>query len=175
LSRIKNLVVESAVKRFHAVTPEDRDAVSNRQRKVRLAVAPLQKFLRQVKNDLGLVGSQVTVGLVSDTEIARMNESFRKMKGPTDVLSFPSQARRRPMELRSGKAAVPRGTVLGDIAISPETARRYAKKDGRTLHVELRILILHGVLHLLGYDHESDSGEMRRVEKHLRGRYGLPR
>jgi probable rRNA maturation factor len=62
---------------------------------------------------------------------------------------------------------------LGDIAIAPETARRYAKKNGRSLGNELRVLILHGVLHLLGYDHETDRGEMDRIERKMRRRFGL--
>jgi probable rRNA maturation factor len=62
---------------------------------------------------------------------------------------------------------------LGDIAIAPETARRYARKNGRSLVVELRVLILHGVLHLLGYDHETDRGEMDRIERKMRRRFGL--
>jgi probable rRNA maturation factor len=64
-------------------------------------------------------------------------------------------------------------TYLGDIAISPATARRYAKKNGRHLTSELRVLILHGVLHLLGYDHETDQGQMDRIERKLRSRFGL--
>jgi len=64
---------------------------------------------------------------------------------------------------------------LGDIAIAPETARRYARKNGRTLDNEIRILMLHGVLHLMGYDHESksDNGQMNRIEQKLRRRLGL--
>lgn len=62
---------------------------------------------------------------------------------------------------------------LGDIAIAPQTARRYAKKNSRTLENELRVLILHGVLHLLGYDHETDRGEMDRLEQKLRRTFGL--
>ena len=62
---------------------------------------------------------------------------------------------------------------MGDIAIAPETARRYAEKNGRSLSKELRVLILHGVLHLLGYDHETDRGEMDRIERKLRRRFGL--
>ena len=62
---------------------------------------------------------------------------------------------------------------LGDIAIAPETARRYAKENGRSLSNELRVLILHGVLHLLGYDHETDRGEMDRIEQKMRRRFGL--
>jgi probable rRNA maturation factor len=62
---------------------------------------------------------------------------------------------------------------LGDVAISPATARRYAKKNGHRLSSELQVLILHGILHLLGYDHETDRGEMDRVEGKLRKRLGL--
>ncbi len=62
---------------------------------------------------------------------------------------------------------------MGDIAISPATARRYAEKNRRSLPAELRILMLHGILHLLGYDHEIDDGEMDRLEAKLRRRFGL--
>ena len=61
----------------------------------------------------------------------------------------------------------------GALAISPATARRYAKKQERPLASELRVLILHGVLHLLGYDHETDHGQMDRIERKLRKRFGL--
>ena len=64
-------------------------------------------------------------------------------------------------------------THLGDIAIAPATARRYAKKNGEAVNNELRVLILHGVLHLLGYDHETDHGEMNRIEQKMRRRFGL--
>ena len=79
----------------------DREAIDNRQRAVRLARRPLEYFLRQVKSELGLAEAGLTVRLVSDREIARMNETFRKKKGPTDVLSFPMVVRRRPVPLSS--------------------------------------------------------------------------
>jgi probable rRNA maturation factor len=152
----------------------DRQAViENRQRAVRLARRPLEMFLRRVQDELGLQGAGVTICLVSDAEIARMNETFRKKKGPTDVLSFPSVARRRPARLPPGSIKMKAGEYLGDIAISPATARRYARQNGRRLSSELRVLILHGILHLLGYDHETDRGEMDRVERKLRERFGL--
>jgi probable rRNA maturation factor len=147
--------------------------ILNRQRAVRLARGPLESFLRRVKSQLGLGEAGITVCLVSDTEIAQMNETFRRKKGPTDVLSFPSAARRRPARLRRGSFKMKTTEDLGDIAISPATARRYAKKYGRRLPDELRLLILHGVLHLLGYDHETDRGEMDRIEQRLRKRFGL--
>ncbi len=155
------------------ISKGDREAVNNRQRAARLARRPLEPFLRRVKNELGLDEASLTVCLVSDAEIARMNEKFRKKKGPTDVLSFPTVARRRPVRLRRGSRPVKPGEYLGDIAISPSTARRYAKKNGRTLSSELQVLILHGVLHLLGYDHETDHGQMDKIEQKLRRRFGL--
>jgi probable rRNA maturation factor len=162
--------------------------ILNRQRKVRVAQRPLQLFLRRLQEHLGLGTTDVTICLVSDAEIARMNEVFRKKKGPTDVLSFPAIARRKPVRKRRprptvpkaadratarGKLAVPGIQYLGDVAISPATARRNAKEFGRTLPNELQILILHGVLHLLGYDHETDGGQMHRFEQRLRRRLGL--
>ena len=152
--------------------------ILNRQWAVRVARRPLELFLARVQQALGLEEADVTICLVSDTEIARMNEAFRKKKGPTDVLSFPAIHRRAPIALqrhrrpsRAGKATSE--AFLGDIAISPATARRNAKLLGRTLASELHILILHGVLHLLGYDHETDRGQMDRVEARLRRKLGL--
>jgi probable rRNA maturation factor len=159
--------------------------IVNRQRSVRLERRPLEIFLGRVREELGLGEAEVTVCLVSDVEIARMNERFRRKKGPTDVLSFPSGEKRRrrrakaPVRLgreREGEIIYtrePSATYLGDIAIAPQTARRYAKKHGRRLEEELRVLMLHGVLHLLGYDHETDQGQMERIEMRLRKRFGL--
>src|SRR5438034_4125343 len=96
--------------------------ILNRQRAVRAARRPLAVFLRQVKHELGLDEASVTVCLVSDQEIARMNEEFRKKKGPTDVLSFPAVTR-RSARLRRTSTTMKPGECLGDIAISPATAR----------------------------------------------------
>jgi probable rRNA maturation factor len=144
-----------------------------RQRAVRVERRPLELFLRRVKNELGYEQAGVTVCLVSDAQIARMNETFRKKKGPTDVLSFPASQRRRPARLDRRSPKSKDFEYLGDIAISPATARRYARKTGRKLPNELRVLILHGLLHLLGYDHETDRGQMDRLEEKLRKRFGL--
>jgi probable rRNA maturation factor len=152
--------------------------ILNRQRAVRLSTRALESFLLRVRRELDLKQAQVTVCLVSDAEIAGMNESFRKKRGPTDVLSFPavklpqhSRSKRSPVSLAS--SSVDSDTSLGDIAIAPSVAKRNAKNFGRTLPAELKILILHGVLHLLGFDHEADRGEMDRTEKKLRRRLGL--
>lgn len=149
--------------------------ILNQQHEVRVARRPLELFLRRVKRELGLNQSEVTVCLVSDRAMAQLNQSFRRKKGTTDVLSFPAVVRKRPLRVRRKSSAANSATRewLGDVAISPATARRYAKNYGRDLPSELRVLILHGVLHLLGYDHETDRGEMDAMERKLRKRFGL--
>ena len=150
----------------------------NRQRSVRLSTRALESFLLRVRRELDLEQAQVTVCLVSDAEIAGMNQSFRKKRGPTDVLSFPALKLRKPrwssrVPASSDPVSSNSEESLGDIAIAPAVAKRNAKNFGRTLPAELKILILHGVLHLLGFDHETDRGEMDHTEKKLRRRLGL--
>lgn len=149
--------------------------ILNQQHEVRVELGPLESFLRRVQRELGFEPSDVTVCLVSDRAMARLNQNFRGRKGPTDVLSFPNVARRKHPRLRRRRRIgnSVRHEYLGDIAISPKTARRYAEKLERPLSSELRVLILHGVLHLLGYDHEADHGQMERIEQGLRKRFGL--
>jgi probable rRNA maturation factor len=159
--------------------------ILNRQRSVRVSVGALELFLKRVRRELKLGEAEITICLVSDAEIAGMNERFRKKAGPTDVLSFPAGKRLKPVMSDKPKIAghtrfrlrVPLGLVsgdtLGEIAIAPAVAQRDARTYGRTFAAELKILILHGILHLLGYDHEVDRGEMHRTEYRLRKRLGL--
>ena len=147
--------------------------ILNRQREVRLERRALESFLRRVKRELGLAKADLTVCLVSDKEMARLNGIFRRKKGSTDVLSFPAVARPKAVRLSRRVKRAESVEYLGDIAISPATARRYARKNARRLGSELRVLTLHGVLHLLGYDHETDRGEMDRLEQKLRKRLGI--
>ena len=152
--------------------------ILNRQKKVRLAEQSLAKFLGEILRELNIAEAEVSVGFVSDSEIAKWNQRFRGKKGPTDVLSFPALSRRRVARHRRAKSlpGMQRGSgvdFLGDVAIAPETARRYAKKNGRTLDAELRVLMLHGVLHLMGYDHLTDTGQMDRIEQELRRKFGI--
>jgi probable rRNA maturation factor len=147
-------------------------AIENHQRAVHVQVRPLELFLQRVKDELGLRGDCVAVRLIGDAEMARLNGKYRGEKRTTDVLSFPGAGKRQP-GLRGDPARNHRGAFLGDIAISPAVAQRNARALERKLPEELQILILHGVLHLLGYDHEADRGEMERVEMRLRRRLGI--
>lgn len=106
----------------------------------------------------------VTVALVTDPTMRRLNARYRGHDAVTDVLSFAD-----PDASSDGAAR-----YLGDIAIARGRARRQAADCGHPLRTELRVLALHGLLHLLGYDHEQDRGEMYRVEERLRRRSGLP-
>jgi len=104
-------------------------------------------------------GASFCVRLTSDAELRRLNREFLEKDYATDVLSFPSGA--------------PEGE-LGDIAISLARAEAQAAEQGHDLETELKVLLLHGVLHLMGYDHETDRGRMRRAEAKWRERLGLP-
>ena len=146
--------------------------VENRQKRVRLSVSGLERFLFRINRELGLGRDATVVRLISDVEMQRLNKNFRNKAKTTDVLSFPSETRSRPRALRTRTKRL-RGCYLGDIAISPVVARRNGKAFGRTALEEICGLMLHGVLHLLGYDHETDRGEMQRVEAMLRNRLGL--
>lgn len=120
----------------------------------------LSAFLRTAQDAVRLRGL-VTVLLTTDGAIRRLNRTFRGKNRATDVLSFPA-------------AAVSRKQIAGDLAISVETARKQALVQGHTLSTEIRVLILHGLLHLAGYDHETDRGEMAQRERALRARLALP-
>jgi probable rRNA maturation factor len=119
----------------------------------------LEAFLADAARAARLEGS-VSVMLAGDEEIRRLNREFRGKDKATDVLSFPA-------------GDMGRSRAAGDLAISVETAAREAARRGHSLDLELRVLLLHGVLHLSGYDHETDSGEMARKENMLRKKLGL--
>ena len=120
----------------------------------------LARFLSQAQAAVRLRG-QVSVLLTTDTAIRKLNRQFRGKNKATDVLSFPA----------GGPAA---GGIAGDLAISVPTAHRQAAEQGHALAVELKVLLLHGLLHLAGYDHETDTGQMARRERLLRAKLRLP-
>lgn len=161
--------------------------VLNRQRAVRVPLRQLTDFLARARHALRLPADALTVCLVTNAQMARWNRAYRGKNGPTDVLSFladtPVQRRiRNPIRAPKRKFAKDRvsfapftsaASYLGDIAIAPALARDNARRFGRTLNNELRVLILHGILHLMGYDHETDNGQMERRERRLRHALGI--
>jgi probable rRNA maturation factor len=121
----------------------------------------LNRFLAEAAAALGLAG-ELSVLLTGDEQLRAMNLQFRGVDKPTDVLSF------------SALPEAANGGQGGDLAISLETAAIQAADHGHTLQMEVKVLILHGLLHLAGYDHERDRGQMRRRETLLRKQFALP-
>jgi probable rRNA maturation factor len=111
----------------------------------------------------------VHVALIGDARARALNRQYRRGDYPTDVLSFPSQDPGK--RLTVGAAVLP---FLGEIVIARGVARRQAREAGHSERTEIRVLALHGLLHLLGYDHEKDSGTMARLERRLRAKGDLP-
>jgi probable rRNA maturation factor len=145
--------------------------ILNRQRRVRIPIQNLETFLSRAQEMLHLPADALTVCLVTDSEIARWNRTYRGKNRPTDVLSFPMHAAsgRRSSRPRNGRPS----EYLGDVAIAPKIALRNARHLGRPFDDEMKVLILHGILHLMGYDHERDTGQMDRREQRLRRALGL--
>ena len=126
----------------------------NRQRKFKIDTKAWETFATRAVAAMGHEESSATIAFVSDKAIRQLNRQFRGVDKATDVLSFPADDED--------------GLNLGDIAISVETAAVQAKENGLTFEGEVAQLILHGLLHLSGYDHETDNGEMNRLELRLR-------
>lgn len=118
----------------------------------------LKDFAQQLRQQVA-GGRGFVCMITDDRELRRLNREFLQNDYPTDVLSFPSEAQEGD---------------LGEIAISSGRAAAQAAEFGHSLTEEIQILILHGVLHLIGMDHESDAGEMSRAEKRWRKRFNLP-
>lgn len=137
-----------------AATPSNRSALKLRE---------LRSFVFQAKAAVGLHG-EVSAMLATDATIRTLNREYRKKDKTTDVLSFPVD----PEHPSDGRKQA------GDLAISLDTARTQAKEHGHNLQTEVKILLLHGMLHLAGYDHESDTGQMARKENALRKQFDLP-
>ena len=148
----------------------------NQQRRRRVPAARLRRVIEDAGRALRVTG-EVALVLTSDAPVRRLNARYRHQDKPTDVLSFPGPhggrfapgVKKRRSRIHSGDSES-RDAGLGDIVISLDTAARNAPRFGRTLTEELQVLTLHGFLHVLGYDHETDDGTMDRLEARLRRR-----
>jgi len=123
----------------------------------------VRKVLIALRVDDGI--NEVSIAIVDDDAMRTLNRQFRKRNKTTDVLTFPADA--------SDADPQAHGRPLGDIVISADQARRQAADQHHSLATEVRYLILHGILHALGYDHETDDGEMNALEVEVRSTVGL--
>jgi probable rRNA maturation factor len=138
--------------------------VVNRQRKMPIDCDRWQTFLEKVWQVISSDAQSVTVAFVSDHAMRQLNRRWQHKQGTTDVLSFPAD---------QDEFEKTEGLNLGDVVISVEQAARQAKEHGLTLDREIAQLILHGLIHLCGYDHSTDKGEMNRLELRLRRKLGI--
>lgn len=138
--------------------------ILNRQRRHRIDRKQWQKFADQALQVVGASKRVVTIAFVGDRAIQKLNCQFRGKNYATDVLSFPANA--EPFENENQQR-------LGEIVISLPRAAEQAKQNRLNFELEVKQLILHGLLHLCGYDHETDNGEMNRAELRLRKRLGV--
>ncbi|MEP6570066.1 MAG: rRNA maturation RNase YbeY [Acidobacteriota bacterium] len=138
--------------------------VVNRQRKLQIDCERWQAFVEKACRVVPTEVQGVTVAFVSDRAMRELNRLWRHKQGTTDVLSFPAE---------QGDFEKVQGLSLGDVVISVEQAARQAKENGLTPDQEIAQLILHGLIHLGGYDHATDSGEMNRLELRLRKKLGI--
>lgn len=138
--------------------------IVNRQRKRKVDCARWTTFSERAIAALPVQNHDVTVAFVSDRAMAVLNRMWRGKRGTTDVLSFPAEQD----EFEKGE-----GARLGDVVISVEQAARQAKENGMSFDEEVAQLILHGMIHLCGYDHSTDNGEMNRLELKLRKKLGI--
>ncbi len=133
-------------------------AVTSRGRRVPVLAARLRRAAHRLLRGLRLERAELSVLLVSDREMRKLNRDYRGRDRPTDVLAFAQ---------REGPGGAPDG-LLGDVVISVDTARRQAAERRLTLGTEGERLLVHGLLHLLGYDHERSAAEARRMQRRER-------
>ena len=135
--------------------------IINQQRKIKIETADFQKFAEQAISAIKEAkGKDLTIAFVSDKKVKELNKIFRDKNKPTDVLSFPYEPDQYDF--------LETDNFLGDIVVSLETAQTQAAENKLSFETEIKQLILHGILHLCGYDHETDGGEMNAVEIKLR-------
>jgi probable rRNA maturation factor len=128
-----------------------------------LSEPSLSRFVLRARQTAGLQGA-VNVLVTTSSAMRSLNSQFRGKNKPTDVLSFPASA----------SAANHKKTLAGEIAISAEIAAQSAVRLGHSVALEVKVLVLHGILHLAGFDHERDNGEMARKEAKCRRALRLP-
>jgi len=147
-----------------------RFTVQNRQRRFAVDPPALAAFLERIAADVAPGDRRgATLRIVSDRNMRELNRRYRDKDRATDVLAFPAEP------VPAGLLSEEEAAYLGDLVVSAETAARQAHDAGVELGDEIRVLVVHGYLHLLGYDHERDRGEMVRLERVLRLRHGLAR
>lgn len=129
--------------------------IQNQQKAFTLSLPSIRLFLEKCLNYLGRANAELSILFINDKKIRQLNQHYRGLDRPTDVLAFPMQ---------EGEGPAMTLDILGDIVISVETASRQGEEIGWGLEIEIYKLLTHGLLHLIGYDHETDPEEAARMK-----------
>ncbi|MFZ3089751.1 MAG: rRNA maturation RNase YbeY [Nitrospirota bacterium] len=138
--------------------------LSNRQRRIKIRLERLEGLARKALQALGLTNAELSILIVNDSRMRGLNLMYRGKDRTTDVLAF---------SMKEGKYSGINPDILGDIVISANTAKKQAEENGHGLYDEIALLLIHGILHLTGYDHERGKKEelrMRKKERELLNR-----
>ncbi|MBI5966516.1 MAG: rRNA maturation RNase YbeY [Deltaproteobacteria bacterium] len=139
-------------------------SISNRQKRVAIDTRKIRRAAKKILDALGCEGQEVNIVIVDDVEITRLNCQYFHRNRPTNVISFP---------LAADDAATINPPILGDVVISAETAKRQSEAVGGETEEEVLFLMIHGILHLLGYDHVGSRDERRKMEEKERELFSL--
>ncbi|MEK7851130.1 MAG: rRNA maturation RNase YbeY [Deltaproteobacteria bacterium] len=129
--------------------------IGNRHKKIKIEKRKIRETAAKILSAMGCTSSELSILFMDDEGIRGLNRDYRKKDMPTDVLSFP---------MREGEFGDMNPDILGDVVISLDTAKRQAVGRGETLHEEVNLLLVHGILHLLGFDHERSATEARAMK-----------
>ncbi len=130
-------------------------SISNRQKRVSIDAGKIRRAAKKILSDLDLQGYELSIVIVDDREITRLNRQYFRRNRPTNVISFP---------MGSGDPASLHSRILGDVVVSAETAKQQAEEAGGKAKGEVLFLLIHGILHLAGYDHEGTRDERKKME-----------
>lgn len=131
-------------------------SVSNRQKRIGVDSGKIRSAARRILRELGFEGHDLSIVIVDDPEITRLNRQYFRRNRATNVISF---------AMNGGEEGPGHSRILGDVVVSAETAKRQAEEAGREGEEEILFLLIHGILHLAGYDHEGSAGERRKMEE----------
>ena len=139
--------------------------INNEFPEIKVDARKIEQQIGKVLTSLDCNEHEISILFIGDQRIRELNHQFRDIDLPTDVLSFP--------QILAGELEVSGALVLGDVAISLETARRQSEEHGLSFEEELTLLLIHGILHLLGYDHEVSDQEEERMRSKTRELFSL--
>ena len=129
--------------------------ISNQQEEVKLNLSRIKREINKILKSLACSNSEISILFTSDEHIKNLNKTYRKKNRPTDVLAFSQN---------EGDSPGINTNILGDVVVSTDTAKRQADERSHSVEKEIFILLIHGILHLLGFDHEKEKKDLKKMQ-----------